>query len=59
MEYILTLRELSEYLRLTPTTVGKYANEGKIPGFRVGRSWRFHKNRIDSLLSNNTLKPTY
>jgi excisionase family DNA binding protein len=59
MEYILTLKELSEYLRLTPTTVWKYANEGKIPGFRVGRSWRFYKNRIDSLLSNNNLKPTY
>lgn len=59
MEYILTLKELSEYLRLTPTTVWKYANEGKIPGFRVGRSWRFHKNRIDSLLSNNNLKPSY
>jgi excisionase family DNA binding protein len=59
MEYILTLKELSEYLRLTQTTVWKYANEGKIPGFRVGRRWRFHKNQIDSLLNNNNLKPTY
>ncbi len=56
MEYILTLKELSEYLRLTQTTVWKYANEGKIPGFRIGRRWRFHKNKIDSLLENNSLK---
>ena len=56
MEYILTLKELSEYLRLTQTTVWKYANEGKIPGFRLGRRWRFHKDKIDSLLENNSLK---
>ena len=57
MEYVLTIKELSEYLRLTQTTVWKYANEGKIPGFRVGRGWRFHKNQIDSLLNNSNLQP--
>jgi excisionase family DNA binding protein len=56
MEYILTIKELSEYLRLSQTTVWKYANEGKIPGFRIGRGWRFYKNKIDSLLENNSLK---
>ena len=56
MENILTLKELSEYLGLTRTTVWKYANEGKIPGFRLGREWRFYKNKIDSLLENNPLK---
>ena len=57
MEPILTFKELSEYLRLTRTTVWKYANEGKIPGFRVGRRWKFHKSQIDSLLNNSNLQP--
>ena len=59
MEPVLTLKELSEYLRLTRTTVWKYANEGKIPGFRVGRRWRFHKNQIDTLLNNSSLQPDH
>jgi excisionase family DNA binding protein len=59
MENILTLKELSEYLGLTRTTVWKYANEGKIPGFRLGREWRFYKNKIDSLLENNFLKSSH
>ena len=59
MEPVLTLKEPSEYLRLTRTTVWKYANEGKIPGFRIGRRWRFHKNQIDTLLNNSSLQPDH
>jgi excisionase family DNA binding protein len=47
---ILTARELAAYLKLTEVTVYKYANDGKIPGFKVGNCWRFDKDKIDDLL---------
>ena len=50
MGQILTAKELAEYLKLTEVTVYKYANEGKIPGFKVGSRWRFDKDKIDELL---------
>ncbi|MCK5513084.1 MAG: helix-turn-helix domain-containing protein, partial [Deltaproteobacteria bacterium] len=38
---ILTIKELSKYLKLTNVTIYKYLSEGKIPGFKVGSRWRF------------------
>jgi excisionase family DNA binding protein len=50
---ILTTKELAEYLKLTEVTIYKYANEGKIPGFKIGSRWRFDKEKIDDLLNND------
>ena len=50
MGQILTTKELAEYLKLTEVTIYKYANEGRIPGFKVGSRWRFDKDQIDELL---------
>lgn len=44
---IMTAREVAEYLKLHPLTVHKYAREGKIPAFKIGSDWRFHKKYID------------
>jgi len=49
---ILTTKELASYLKLTEVTIYKYANEGKIPGFKIGSRWRFDKEQIDDLLRN-------
>lgn len=43
----MTIREVAEYLRLNEKTTYRYAAEGKIPGFKVGGSWRFRKSEID------------
>jgi excisionase family DNA binding protein len=52
MGEILTVKELSEYLKLTKMTIYKHVNEGKIPGFKVGSRWRFYKDRIDELMKS-------
>ncbi|MDD5085432.1 MAG: helix-turn-helix domain-containing protein [Candidatus Omnitrophica bacterium] len=44
---ILTLKEVSEYLRVHPATVYKMARVGEIPCFKLGKSWRFRKDSID------------
>jgi excisionase family DNA binding protein len=43
---ILTLKELSDLLRVCPSTVYKLVREGKIPSFRVGNEWRFRRDVI-------------
>ena len=50
MGQMLTAHELAEYLKLTEVTIYKYANEGKIPGTKIGSRWRFNKDKIDELL---------
>ena len=51
MGQILTAKELADYLKLTEVTIYKYANEGKIPGFKIGNRWRFDEEQIDDLMS--------
>ena len=35
----LTLREVSEWLRISRSTVYKLCQEGRIPATRIGRHW--------------------
>lgn len=44
---IMTAKEVAEYLHLHIFTVHKYARKGKIPAFKIGTDWRFHRKYID------------
>ncbi len=46
---ILTLKEVAEYLKLAEKTAYRLVAEGKLPGFKVGGSWRFRKDEIEKL----------
>jgi len=48
---ILTLKEVAEYLKLAEKTAYRLAAEGKLPGFKVGGSWRFKKEDIESWIT--------
>jgi len=43
---ILTAKDVADYLHLHTLTVHRYAREGKIPAFKIGTDWRFHKQYI-------------
>lgn len=43
---ILTLKEVADYLKLAKKTAYRLASEGKLPGFKVGGSWRFKREDI-------------
>jgi excisionase family DNA binding protein len=46
-EQILTLKEVAEYLKLTEKTAYRLAADKKLPGFKVGGSWRFKKEDLE------------
>lgn len=43
VEPLWTVLDVAEFLRLEPETVRTMAREGKLPGIKVGRAWRFKK----------------
>lgn len=43
---ILTIREVADLLKINEKTAYKLASAGKIPGFKVGGSWRFERQEI-------------
>jgi len=53
---IFTIKELSDYLKLAEKTAYRLTSEGRIPGFKVGGSWRFRKSEIDRWIKEQESK---
>jgi excisionase family DNA binding protein len=47
LKEVMTLREASQYLGISPDTLYKYLSEAKIPAFKLGNRWRFKKDLLD------------
>jgi len=47
---VLTIDELSAYLKIPKSTLYKLVREGKVPCQKIGRHWRFRKEAIDRWL---------
>jgi excisionase family DNA binding protein len=51
---ILTAKDVAEYLSIHTLTVHRYARQGKIPAFKIGSDWRFHKKAIDRWIKDKS-----
>ena len=49
---IMTLKEVAEYLKVAEKTAYRLVAEGKLPGFKVGGSWRFKRADIESWIAS-------
>jgi excisionase family DNA binding protein len=56
-EDILTIREVADLLKINEKTVYKLAGAAKIPGVKVGGSWRFDRTTISSWIKSATDLP--
>jgi PTS system nitrogen regulatory IIA component len=43
---LLTVREVAAYLRISRVTAWRWCQEGIIPAFRIGRSWRIRRDEL-------------
>lgn len=53
---IMTVKEVAKYLRLHEISIYRMCQKGRIPAFKVGKSWRFKKDKIDEWLLKNEYK---
>jgi excisionase family DNA binding protein len=51
MAPVLTVNELSDYLKVHPTTIYRLLKAGQLPGFRIGSDWRFNVEEIERWLA--------
>ncbi|MCA9137747.1 MAG: helix-turn-helix domain-containing protein [Planctomycetales bacterium] len=51
----MTLQEVAEYLRLSEDVVYPLARKGELPGFKIGKQWRFRRSEIDAWLESKRL----
>ena len=47
---VIAIDELAGCLQVSMSLLNKPAQEGMVPGQKVGRHWRFHKTAIDAWL---------
>lgn len=52
IDQVMTLEELAIYLKLPKSTLYKLVQDGRIPGQKLGKQWRFGKQAIDQWLNN-------
>ncbi len=49
---VLTITDLARYLQVSKSSLYKLAQEGKVPGQKVGKHWRFRRETIDRWLDH-------
>ena len=49
---VLTVRDVSSYLRVHPSTIYRMLKRNQLPAFRVGSDWRFTVEAIDHWLAS-------
>ncbi len=52
MKEIYNIRELSNYLKISPSEIRKLVRQNKIPYFRVGNRIKFEKQSINEWIEN-------
>jgi excisionase family DNA binding protein len=50
---LLDAKQVAAYLKLHEVTVLRFARQGKLPGFKVGRKWRFRASDIRAWVSRS------
>ena len=55
-DQILTLKEVAAYLKIAEKTAYRLASEGKLPGFKVGGSWRFKREDLEQWIDSQKTK---
>lgn len=47
---IMTVSEVATYLKISEVTTYKLVQEGKIPAFKIGRSWRIKRSDLKEFI---------
>jgi excisionase family DNA binding protein len=53
-EKLLTVEEVADYLHVHRYTIYRFLAQKKLPAFKVGNQWRFHRKMIEAWLSRNS-----
>jgi len=51
---LMTMDDLSKYLKVSKETIYKMAKKGTVPGSKIGTQWRFRKDQIDLWLDEQS-----
>mgnify|MGYP000898604502 FL=1 len=50
---LLNVKQVAEYLQLKESTIYSWAQDGKVPAIKIGRTWRFRRSDLDMWLERH------
>lgn len=53
MEEVFTVEEVAKYLKVTPTTIYRMLEDGRLTGFKIGASWRIRESDITAYIERS------
>jgi PTS system nitrogen regulatory IIA component len=56
-ETLMDIRQVASYLQINEATAYTWAQNGKLPGIKIGRIWRFRREDIEAWLDENMQRP--
>lgn len=54
---LLTVSEVSRYLRKSTSTIYRLTREGRLPGKKVGGTWRYSRRGLDEWMRTGRAAP--
>lgn len=48
---LMTIKEVAQYLKLSVHTIYKLVEQGRLPGVKLGKQWRFRKEEVYNWLA--------
>ena len=52
-DMLLNVKQVAQYLQLKQSTIYSWAQDGKIPAIKIGRTWRFRRSDLDAWLERH------
>lgn len=56
-ERFLTPEEVADMLRVSPRTVNRWLNQGKLPGVKIGSRWRIEREDFERFIQESKGSP--
>lgn len=50
---LMNVKQVAQYLQLKESTIYSWAQDGKIPAIKIGRTWRFRRSDLDGWLEQH------
>lgn len=54
---LMDIKQVAAYLQINEATAYNWAQDGRLPGIKVGRIWRFRREDIEAWLDENMQGP--
>ena len=49
-EQMMSIKDVADFLKLNQTTIYAWAQQGILPGYKLGRTWRFLRSDLETWL---------